>query len=112
KVLDVDVEISNDNTLDAGLLARGSVNVNGHVSDSQNQAPLQYAKTVTLIANANGNIKALNFKSGDRVEQGDVLGTIFNDTLENDISNKQATIDQQKNSIVDLQEKLDSLIVK
>jgi HlyD family secretion protein len=112
KMLDVDLEISNDNTLDAGLLVRGSVNVNGHVSDSQNQAPLQYSKTVTVIANANGNIKALNFKSGDRVEQGDILGTIFNDTLENDISNKQATIDQQKNTIDDFQVKLDSLIVK
>jgi HlyD family secretion protein len=106
------LEIINDNTLDAGLLVRGSVNANGHISDSQNQAPLQYAKTVTVLANANGNIKALNFKSGDRVVQGDVLGTIFNDTLENDISSKQATIDQQKITINDFQEKLDSLIVK
>jgi HlyD family secretion protein len=112
KILDVDLEINNDNSLDAGLLVRGSTNVNGHVSDSQNQAPLQYAKTITVIANANGNIKTLNFKSGDRVEQGDILGTIFNDTLDNDMSNKQATIDQQKVTIDDLQVKLDSLIVK
>ncbi|QGQ96732.1 efflux RND transporter periplasmic adaptor subunit [Paenibacillus psychroresistens] len=112
KILDVDLEIINDNTLDAGLQVRGSTTIDGHVSDSQTQAPLQYAKTVTVIANANGNIKDLNYKTGDQVEQGEVLGTIFNDTLVNDMSSKQATIDQQKITISDLQEKLDSLIVK
>lgn len=112
KMLDVDLEINNDNTLDAGLMARGSIHVGDHVSESLNQAPLQYSKTVTVIANANGNIQTLNYKSGDLVVQGAALGSIVNDTLENDMSNKQATIDQQKVTIDDLKEKQDSLIVK
>ncbi len=112
KILDVDLQISNDNTLDAGLMVGASTYVDGHISEAQNQAPLEYAKTVTVLANANGNIKALNFTNGDQVNQGDVLGVIVNDTLENDMSSKQAAIDQQHITISDLQEKLDSLIIK
>ncbi|MEX2461321.1 MAG: efflux RND transporter periplasmic adaptor subunit [Paenibacillaceae bacterium] len=112
KILDVDIEVSNDHTLDAGLIVQGSITVNGYTSESQGKAALQYSKTVTLISNAGGNIKALNYKNGDLIEQGDVLGTITNDTLQNDISIKQATIDQQQVTIADLQEKVDSLIVK
>jgi HlyD family secretion protein len=112
KILDVDLEVSNDNTLDAGLIVQGSITLNGYTSESQAKEALQYSKIVTIISNASGNMKTLNFKNGDLIEQGAVIGTISNDTLQNDISVKQATIDQQQVTIDDLQEKVDSLIVK
>jgi HlyD family secretion protein len=112
KILDVDLTITNDHTLDAGLNARGSIVVNGTTSESQGQGTLQYSQIDTVLANANGNIKTLNFKNGDTVEQGDTIGVIFNDTLQNDLANQQAMIDQQQVTIQDLQAKVNSLIVK
>ncbi|MDB5054967.1 MAG: HlyD family secretion protein [Bacilli bacterium] len=112
KVIDVNIIVTNDSTLDAGMKVNGSVTINGNVSQAQDQAALQYIKTSTVLANTSGIISTLNFKTGDMVKQGDIIDNVTSDTLKNDILNKKATIDQQQVTNDDLQEKVNNLKVK
>lgn len=112
KLIDVIIDVANDFTLDAGLKAKGSVSINGRVSESQDSGTLQYSNVVTVLANVSGSISGLNFKTGNMVEKGDIICTIDNDTLRDDVLDKQATVEQQQLAVNDLQDKVDALKVK
>jgi len=111
RLLDVNVLVHNDATLDAGLKASGSVTINGIVRNSQAEGMFQYVTTSSVIANTNGTISTLNFNSGDAVKKGDVIATISNDSLSAALANDQAAIDQQNIMMQNLENTLSSLVV-
>jgi HlyD family secretion protein len=111
KIIDVEIRVINDNTLDAGMKVSGSVGLEGNTSNSQNQGILQYAKTTTVLANTSGIIKTIAFKTGDTVNQGDIINSISSDSLGNDMLMKQAAIEQQIVAVADLKNKVSSLKV-
>lgn len=111
KIIDFVIKIVNDNTLDAGLKVSGSIAAAGSTSLSQEQGTLQYVKTSTVLANTSGIIENLAFKTGDTVEQGDIIDSVSSDSLANDMLMKQATIEQQIVTVADLKEKTNSLKV-
>ena len=111
KLLDVEIKVINDNTLDAGMKVKGNVLLNGRTAESFDLVALQSSKTVTVLANAAGIIETVNFKSGEMVVQGDILSTLTNDTLKDDLANKKTAIDQQNITISELQDKLGTLKV-
>ncbi|MBO9610310.1 MAG: efflux RND transporter periplasmic adaptor subunit [Paenibacillaceae bacterium] len=112
KLIEVTVSIVNDSTLDAGMKVSGSIVKNGVTYTSQTKGTLAYAKVVNVLAGAGGTIESLPFATNANVEQGQVIFTIFNDTLKDDLKTKQDNIDQQKLAIQDIQDKLDLLVLK
>jgi HlyD family secretion protein len=111
KLIDVEINVVNDNTLDVGMKVSGSVRLPSNISNSQEQSNLAYVKTTTVLANTAGIIQTLDYKTGDMVNQGDIINSVTNDTLSNDILTKQGTIEQQIVTVADLQEKVKSLKV-
>ncbi|TXK82656.1 HlyD family efflux transporter periplasmic adaptor subunit [Paenibacillus sp. N3.4] len=112
KVVTVDVLVDNDGTLSAGLKVKGSISSGGSKIDSSEQVALEYVRTAPIFSDAVGTIKSMKFKDGDTVKQGDLIATLFNDDLQNNIISKQASIDSQKIKVNDAQQKVDQLVIK
>lgn len=111
KLIDVEVRVENDGSLDAGLKVKGTVQIAGRSVVSNDQQALDYVRTETILANTNGNVRTLKVKSGDTVRAGDTIATLYNDTLQDSIVSKQAAIESQKINVSDAQQKLDQLKV-
>ncbi|CAG7653662.1 efflux RND transporter periplasmic adaptor subunit [Paenibacillus allorhizosphaerae] len=112
KIIDVEVSVPNDSTMDAGMKAKGEVRIGERIVKSTDLATLQYSSVVTVLANVAGSIGTFPFKSGMIVQSGDILSTIVNDTIGDDVANKQTAVDQQRIAVSDLKEKVDALKVK
>lgn len=112
KLVDVEVNVANDGTLDAGMKVKGTATIGGRRVDSLEKGTLEYIKTETVFAGANGTIRELKVKNGSHVNPGDVLAVIGSDTLAGDILNKQAAIERQKATITGLEDKLNQLTLK
>ncbi|MCZ8517156.1 efflux RND transporter periplasmic adaptor subunit [Paenibacillus filicis] len=111
KLVDVELAVDNDGTLDAGVKVKGSFSVNGLKVESRSQAALDYTTVANIMSGASGSIKQLNFKTGDMVPNGAVLAVMGSDTLPNDIVNKQSQIERQRNTVADLTNKVNELTV-
>ncbi|SFM19491.1 HlyD family secretion protein [Paenibacillus sp. 1_12] len=111
KLLEVDIKITNDGTLAAGMKVKGSLQLNGRLVESSDKGVLDYNSIETILTSASGVIKELKVKNGSMVKQGDIIASLFNDTLQNDITSKQSAIERQKNTINDLQEKVKQLTI-
>lgn len=112
KLLEVDIKVTNDGTLAAGMKVKGSLQLNGRLVESSDKGLLDYNSIETILTSASGVIKELKVTTGSYVKQGDVIASLFNDTLQNDIASKQSTIERQKNTINDLQEKVKQLTIR
>jgi HlyD family secretion protein len=112
KLVDIDISIVNDNTLDAALTAKGTVTIGGHSVESQASAALQYLNVVNVQANVIGNIESMPPKTGDIVHAGDLIANFVNDSLSDDLVSKQTAIDQQKLTVEEAQGKVDELVIK
>lgn len=111
KLLDVEVTVKNDGTLKADMKVRGSVSIGGRTAQSADKGTLDYIKVESMLSGASGVIREIKAKTGEYINKGDLLVSITNDSLQNDILNKQAAIEKQKININDLQEKLKQLTV-
>ncbi|MEC0228329.1 efflux RND transporter periplasmic adaptor subunit [Paenibacillus alba] len=109
KLIDIDVTVPNDNSMDAGTNVLGSVTIGGRSVDSQGKSALQYLKVTTILAGTTGNVSTLPFKTGNMVHQGDVISTFVNDTLGDDILAKQSAIERQKLKVDAAKDKVDGL---
>ncbi|SEB60276.1 efflux RND transporter periplasmic adaptor subunit [Paenibacillus sp. GP183] len=112
KLLDIEISIVNDNSVDAGLSVKGTANIGSISVDSAASGTLEYSQVVNILAGVPGNVIKLNFKSGDMVQSGDTIALFSNDTLADDLVAKQTSLDQQKLAVDDAQARLDALIVK
>ncbi|WP_127585595.1 efflux RND transporter periplasmic adaptor subunit [Paenibacillus koleovorans] len=111
KMIDVEISVANDATMEAGLKAKGSIYLNGRYVDSKDSGTLRYSKVVSVMANVAGTVNTLNYKTGNYVYAGDVISKITNDTLKDDIVSKQSAIDLQKISVEDFAERIKGLKV-
>ncbi|KQX67934.1 efflux RND transporter periplasmic adaptor subunit [Paenibacillus sp. Root444D2] len=109
KLIDVEVAVPNDNSMDAGTNVSGSVTIGGRTVDSQGKSALQYLKVTTIMAGTTGSVSALPFKTGNMVHQGDTIATFVNDTLGDDILEKQSALERQKLKVDSAKDKVDSL---
>ncbi|CAG7618095.1 hypothetical protein PAESOLCIP111_02082 [Paenibacillus solanacearum] len=111
RLADVNVRVDNDGTMDAELMVQGSITANGLKIQSTGKAKLQYKTTTTVFANASGTINKLEIKENRDVQAGELIGTIVNDSLSKDITNKKQQIEQQTKSIQDMEEQVQNLKV-
>lgn len=111
KLLDVEINVKNDGTLNAGMKVKGSVSLGGRTAQSTDKGVLDFNKIETVLSAASGTIRDVNIKTGNYINKGELLVSITNDTLQNDILNKQAAIEKQKITINDYQDKLKQLTV-
>lgn len=109
KLFDIDIQIPNDNSMDAGMNVMGSATIGGRTVDSQGKATLQYSQVATVLAGTTGNVSTLPFKTGAIVHQGDLIATFVNDTLDDDILTAQSALERQKLKIDAAKDKVDSL---
>ncbi|MDU0200097.1 MULTISPECIES: efflux RND transporter periplasmic adaptor subunit [Paenibacillus] len=109
KVVDIDVAVPNDNSMDAGTSVLGSVTIGGRSVDSQAKAALQYVKVTTVLAGTTGNVATMPLKTGNMVRQGDLLATFSNDTIGDDILTKQSALERAKLKVDSAQDKVDGL---
>jgi HlyD family secretion protein len=112
KVVTVEVLVSNDGTLSAGLKVKGSIGSGDGKIDSSEQVALEYVRTSPIFSEASGTIKSMKFKDGEAVKKGDLIATLFNDDLQNNIISKQSAIESQKIRVNDAQQKVDQLMIK
>ncbi|MCS7463666.1 efflux RND transporter periplasmic adaptor subunit [Paenibacillus doosanensis] len=111
KLLDVEITVKNDGTLGSGMNVKGSVTLGGRKAQSTDKGTLEFNNEESILSGASGMISNINIKTGNYVNKGDLIASITNDTLDNDILNKQASIDRQKITINNYQDKLDQLTV-
>lgn len=109
RLLDVEVSIVNDDSMDANMKAKGTVYMNGRTSISADAGTIQYSNTVTVLGNTTGSIDAMPFRTGQLVRQGDLIVSIQNDQLKDDALNKQAQVDQTKITVDETQERVNAL---
>lgn len=112
RMVDVEVAIDNDGTIDAGLDVSGSVVLNGREIKAKTTAKLEALKTVAFISDTSGTISELSKKTGDSVKAGEVIAIVVNDTLQDSIETKQASVDRQKTAVEQAQQRVDELTVK
>jgi HlyD family secretion protein len=112
KLLDVEISIENDNTLDAGLSVKGTASIGSNSVDSAASGTLEYSQVANIVAGVAGNVSKLAFKTGDIIQAGDTIALFSNDTLADDLIAKQASLDQQKLTVDDAQARVDALTVK
>ncbi|MCZ8520710.1 MULTISPECIES: efflux RND transporter periplasmic adaptor subunit [Paenibacillus] len=109
KLVDVEVEIRNDGTLDEGMNVEGSVLLGGREAESTAKAALSYDNVEPVFAGAGGTIRDLKVKTGDTVTKGAVLAVLGSDTLADDIKDKQKAIEKQQSQIALLEERIAKL---
>ncbi len=111
KLVDVEVIVNNDGTLSAGTVVKGSIASSDRNKESVTQGALDYIHTAAVYAGASGNIQKLNFKDGETVNRGDVIGTIYNDSIQDEIISKEAAIESQKIKVFDAEQKVKQLTI-
>lgn len=111
KVVDIDIAVPNDNSMDAGTNVLGSVTIGGRAVDSQAKAALQYLKVTTVLAGTIGTVSTMPLKTGNMVRQGDIIATFANDTIGDDILTKQSALDRAKLKVDSAQDKVNGLKV-
>ncbi|MDF2714878.1 MAG: MacA protein, partial [Paenibacillus sp.] len=112
RLVDVEVAIENDGTIDAGMDVTGSVVLNGREVKAKGNAKLEAVRTVAFLSEASGTISELRKKNGDTVKAGEVIAILINDTLKDSIATKQASVDRQKNTVEQAQKRVDDLTVR
>ncbi|UJF32857.1 efflux RND transporter periplasmic adaptor subunit [Paenibacillus hexagrammi] len=111
KIVNVEVHVKNDGTLSEGMKVKGSIGSGDDKTESTDQAALEYIRTSAVFADASGTIKTMKFKDGDTVKQGDLIASLFNDDLQDEIISKEASIESQKIKVDDAQQKVDQLTI-
>ncbi|WP_438445730.1 HlyD family efflux transporter periplasmic adaptor subunit [Gorillibacterium sp. sgz5001074] len=112
RLVDVEVAIENDSTMDAGLKVTGEVQTASGTLRSQKEGTLAYSQNVNILAGVAGTIEQLNVKSGDYVEKGKVIAVTANANIVNDYNTKKSNYDQQLLTVQTLQDQIDALTIK
>ncbi|GAA3405978.1 efflux RND transporter periplasmic adaptor subunit [Paenibacillus hodogayensis] len=112
RLVDVEVAVENDGTLDAGVDVTGTVVLGGREIKAKGTAKLEAAKTTAFLSDTSGTVSELRKKTGDIVKAGDIIAVVVNDSLKDSITSKQASLDRQKNTVDQAQKRVDDLTVK
>ena len=112
RLLDVEITVENDATMDAGLKVTGKITTATGTAESRKEGTLAYSQTVNILAGVAGTVEQLNVKTGDYVQKGQLIVVIANPDINNDYLTKKTNYDQQQLTIDTLQEQLDALTIK
>ncbi|PYI55489.1 efflux RND transporter periplasmic adaptor subunit [Paenibacillus flagellatus] len=112
RLVDVEVAVENDGTIDAGMETEGSVVLNGREIKAKGAAKVEALKTVAFLSESAGTISELQKKTGDTVKAGEVIAILVNDTLKDSIASKRAAIERQTVTVQEAQKRVDDLTVK
>jgi HlyD family secretion protein len=112
KLVDIELSIDNDHTLDAGLSVKGTATIGGNPVDSVSNGTLEYNQVANVLANVSGNVNKLPFKSGDMIQAGELIAIFINETLADDLVTKQTSLEQQKLGVDEALARVDALTVK
>lgn len=112
RLLDVEITVENDATMDAGLKVSGKITTATGTAESRKEGTLGYSQTVNILAGVAGTVEQLNVKTGDYVQKGQLIVGIANPDINNDYLTKKTNYDQQQLTIDTLQEQLDALTIK
>ncbi|MEI7024381.1 efflux RND transporter periplasmic adaptor subunit [Paenibacillus sp. y28] len=113
KVIDVEVLVENDGSMDSGIKAKGAVNVGGRDVESQDSGTFKFNKTVNVMANIDdAEIVQMFAKDNTFVKAGDSIASMVNEDIDQDLKSKQAQVDEQRLTVQDYQDQVDDLIVK
>ncbi|WP_166238617.1 efflux RND transporter periplasmic adaptor subunit [Paenibacillus turpanensis] len=112
RIVDVEITIENDGTLDADKEVSGSVYIGGLEWDSQGSAALDYVKTTTFLANTSGTIMNLGKKTGEAVKAGELIAVVLNDSLATSIQTKRADVERQQANLEKLRKQVDELTIR
>ncbi|TMV52196.1 efflux RND transporter periplasmic adaptor subunit [Paenibacillus mesophilus] len=112
RLVDVEIAIDNDGTLDAGMDVSGTALLNGREIKSKANAKLEYVKSTAFLADTSGAISELLHKSGDIVKAGEVIAIVVNDTLQDSISAKKESVDRQEAAVKESQLRVDELTLR
>jgi len=111
KLVDVEIAVVSDGTLDAGMKVSGTADIGGLEVASAGEAALDYVTTAAVYAEASGTIRTLPLQTGDTAAKGQTIATLGNDDLADTIASKQAAIDSQRIKVTDAQQKVDQLTI-
>ncbi|WP_040952549.1 efflux RND transporter periplasmic adaptor subunit [Gorillibacterium massiliense] len=111
KVLDVKLSVPNDGSLTAGTKVTGSTEISGLTVESTGEGTLEYTSVTPILSKAQGAIEVLKYKTGDQVQAGESLASLTNDSLQDNILSRQATVDRQKILVDNAQTAVDELQV-
>jgi HlyD family secretion protein len=112
RLVDVEITVENDATMDAGLKVTGEIATSVGTVESTKEGTLAYSQTVNILAGVSGTIEQLNVRTGEYVEKGQLLAVTANANIHNDYNTKKSNYDQQVLAVETLQEQLDALIIK
>lgn len=112
RLVDVEIAIDNDGTMDAGMEVTGSVILNGREIKGKGAAALEPVRNVAFLSETSGTIAEMRHKNGDMVKAGDIIAVVVNDTLKDSIAAKQASVDRQHNTVQQAQQRVDDLTVR
>lgn len=113
KLLNVNIQVPNDGTLSGGMKVKGELSIGGAKVSSAEEAALDYISSKTIVSEAQGTIEQWNenAKNGKSIHSGDLIAVIRNDSLQDNITNKQADIERQRIIVADAQGKVNELKV-
>lgn len=112
RLVDVEIVVENDATMDAGLKVAGEISTGAGTISSKQDGTLTYSQVVNVLGGISGTIEQLYVKTGDYVEKGQLISVTANSTIHNDYNTKKSNYDQQVLAVEELQEQLDSLVIK
>jgi HlyD family secretion protein len=112
KLVDVEISVTNDGTLLSAMKVKGKASIAGRQVESKADGALEYVNVETFFADAPGNVGQLKFKTGNVVKKGDLIATLTNDTIQDDIVNKQAAVERQKILVANNEVKVNELTIK
>ncbi|RKN84558.1 HlyD family efflux transporter periplasmic adaptor subunit [Paenibacillus ginsengarvi] len=112
RIVDVEINVANDGTLDAAMDVSGAATLNGREIKAKANAKLEYLKTTAFLADTSGTISELLHKNGDMVKAGELIAVVTNDTLKDSITAKKESLDRQDAAVKDMQARVDELTIK
>ncbi|MEF3304673.1 HlyD family efflux transporter periplasmic adaptor subunit [Paenibacillus sp. GYB003] len=112
RLVDVTVEVDNDGTLAADMEASGTMIAGGREIKAKGTAKLEAVQTAVLLSETSGTIAEMKKKDGDIVQAGELIAVVANDTLDESIASKQASIERQLRTVESAQQKVDDLTIK
>lgn len=112
RLVEVTVAVENDGTLTADLEASGTVIAGGRELKGKGTGKLEALQTVVLLSGTSGTVSEMKKKDGDTVQAGDLIAIVVNDTLDESIAAKQASIERQLRTVESAQQKVDDLTIK
>ncbi len=111
-IRNITISVKNPGGITFGMQAYASaVGADGIVYDCSGLGTFNYNEEETITASASGEIENLYIEEGDRVEKGQLIGTISSEALDKQKEQLEKAYDAQKKALDDLYERLEDYTI-